>query len=441
MKNRQKLIDIIYNDVFCNLDEEFKTGIKNKLVTEDRYTNDEFVKLSNGLIDFKYIPDAELLWFAQFLNEYDKTKEEYNVEQYFTQKEIRDYRFYVKEGNNTDNEQLLTLNDAYSIGKNQYQCRATVEQIALLESRGLVRAEPALQRNSIQKKYGDVVLIKVYINIKRVKAIAKLIEDDTYSYNSIRICTLNDGTGSFEYDEKNRKIYIDAESDNINLDGNHRVKGATLAYFKNPDKKELFQNRYFNVLYSFFTPNEARRTIEQEWKTEPVKREVKKSMKDINANVILNEILLSNQIESIIKNGVVKSDFEYKSGMGFILYNSLSFFIENIYNTKRYKTDREKNRLIKWLIEFYNEIIYNQIDDYIAFNDIKYKKWSVLPGAWVVYTLLSRDLQSNENWKNKLKEILSSINWDISNNPGKYQNDDLFTSVNLFYEDKIKEKI
>jgi len=216
------------------------------------------------------------------------------------------------------------------------------------------------------------------------------------------------------------------------------VKGATLAYFRNPDKKELFQNRYFNVLYSFFTPNEARRTIEQEWKTEPVKREVKKSMKDVNANAILNEILMSAQIESIIKNGVVKSDFEYKSGMGFILFNLLSFFIENIYNTKKYKTDREKNNLKKWLIEFYNEVVYNQIDDYIDYNNIKYKKWSVLPEAWIIYTLLSRDLQDSENWKNKLKEILRSINWDISNNPGKYQGDDLFKAVNLFYEDKIR---
>ena len=438
MKNRQKLIDIIYNDVFCNLDKEFINSIKKKLITEDRYTNEEFVKLSNGLIDFKYIPDAELFWFIQFLNEYDKTREEYNLKQYFTEKEIRDYKFYVKVGGNIDNESLLTLKDAYPIGKNQYQCRASVEQIALLESRGLVRAEPALQRNSIQKKYGDVVLTRVYINIKRVKAISKLIEDDIYSYNSVRICTLNDGTGSFEYDEENRKIYIAADSDNINLDGNHRVKGATLAYFRNPDKKELFQNRYFNVLYSFFTPNEARRTIEQEWKTEPVKREVKKSMKDVNANAILNEILMSAQIESIIKNGVVKSDFEYKSGMGFILFNLLSFFIENIYNTKKYKTDREKNNLKKWLIEFYNEVVYNQIDDYIDYNNIKYKKWSVLPEAWIIYTLLSRDLQDSENWKNKLKEILRSINWDISNNPGKYQGDDLFKVVNLFYEDKIR---
>jgi len=156
MKNRQKLIDIIYNDVFCNLDKEFINSIKKKLITEDRYTNEEFVKLSNGLIDFKYIPDAELFWFIQFLNEYDKTREEYNLKQYFTEKEIRDYKFYVKVGGNIDNESLLTLKDAYPIGKNQYQCRASVEQIALLESRGLVRAEPALQRNSIQKKYGDI---------------------------------------------------------------------------------------------------------------------------------------------------------------------------------------------------------------------------------------------------------------------------------------------
>lgn len=415
-KSRKELIELIRTDIIGSSNDKFKDFICNELTKENRYSLKEYRKIEQNIIELEQLRPEELLWFIQALEKFDNEK--YNAKDYFTIMEIKQYKFYDRDRIYT--EDLLVFKDALEIAPNQYQCRMSVEQLAYLNDSGMIRTEPSLQRESKDKRYGNTVLKKVYINRRRVREISNLIAQDRYFYNGIRICEINDGVGQYEYDEVDRTITISKDGDCIVLDGNHRTKAASKAYFDFSEKRELFQQRYFTVWFTFSTPSEAKSIIEQEWNTQPVNASVRRAMKQTTENLIIDDIIRSENAEEIYSKKIVKTETEINAGSGFIRYGFFARAITRSYNLKEVKTKQQRNKITNWLIEFFNELTSLLLDDFINYNLIKKTKWSVNPNAIYGYVLLSERLQNCDDWQDILKKIIYTIDWNNDNMPMKY---------------------
>lgn len=411
-KNKSDLVDFIYSEfiqVNPNVKKNFINSIVAELITDDKFSRNEYATICRSKKNLSILPIEELFWFLQAIENADNKVGK--LSDYFTDSEIRDYKNYVKE--KYDIESLYDLQNASRLSENQWTCKISVEQIALMRKHNIIRADYNFQRQSkaIINKEGDEILRKIYSNQKRVNEIESLLVDNKYFFNTIRINLMDDGTCKPNYKEKDNLLNIPENGDCIIPDGNHRCKACEQAYFNHPELKEQFANQYFQIVFTFLPPKEVKRMISQEWNVEKVNRKHIDSMKDNMSNDIVDYIKRSDEIEHIFVENIVTTGLERTTGKGFVVYSHFSDAIQRNYNANAFALKKDAYKLGDWLISFFNEVSSIFVDDFSNVKDSMKRSW--VTNLYTIYgfVYLSKTLQNNEDWEEILKNVVNEISW------------------------------
>ncbi|WP_206459373.1 DNA sulfur modification protein DndB [Anaerovorax sp. IOR16] len=408
--SKKDLIDIIKDKLIEAINSEFFDNIKNLLIQNDKFGREDFFKIVMYPETLYHIPLAELYWFAEAIEKVNPKI--IKVTDYFTEHELKEFKTYVRD--KIDVAKFLVLKNAFKLDENQWSCIASIEQIAMLRKHNIIRIDPNLQRQS--KIVGEVdetgeILRKIKINHERVAEIEEAIVDGTYNYNTIRINLMDDGKFAPNVN-KEGKIIIPIGADCIIPDGNHRTLAAEHAYFNHPELKSVFRNKYFQVVFTFYTAKRVKECISQEWNVEPVKKDHIESMKMTFANEVVNEIQRNENAERIYADKIVTTFWDN----GFISYSILSKAIDKFYDANSFKLKKQAIDLAEWLIEYFNYLAEFFVDDFSDFRKARrYGRVSVNKNIWYGFVYLSMILRNNPNWKDATRNIIENMDWSRNN--------------------------
>jgi hypothetical protein len=414
MKNensREELISLIKKKLFNSSNEEFKSKVQDFMTQEGRFTIADYKKLVMKSVELDSLKDFELYWFAYAMeligNQVEQKVYVCKVSDYFTPVEIKNSKFFSRDDIKIDD--LYVLHNVVQLSSNQYSCIMSVQQLAESKRKGIIRVTPELQRESksIKNSEGTEILKQIEINKKKVREIEEKIANDRYHYNMIRLNLINDGLSSYTYDEENKCIYLPKDGDIIIPDGNHRSLGAEYAYSNYPELRDLFANRYFEIAFTFYDIDTVKDMISQEWKATPPNTRHKETMERNYANRIVEWIKIDPNAEDVYKRNITTTGIE----RGFIVQITLANAIQKYYNVNSFSLNSQAQKVKDWLVEFYNYLSEVMIDDFKDYELARKTKWSTEAVTWVGYTYLSKQLENDLNWRNKLESLLKSINW------------------------------
>lgn len=79
--------------------------------------------------------------------------------------------------------------------------------------------------------------------------------------------------------QSERKIVLPQGGDYIIPDGNYRCDACEKAYFDYPRLREQFQHQFFQIAFTFYTAEQVKQLLSQEWNTEKVSPQSIEAMK------------------------------------------------------------------------------------------------------------------------------------------------------------------
>lgn len=379
--------------------------IREELCVVGKFTVLDFNNILVEELPLENLEDAELYWIVEVASKYiDAIKAPDN---YFEEAEIERFKYHIRH----DDSKVsfpLEFDDAVKLAENQYAFPYSIGDIAKLKYNGLLEIVPDLQREGKKDKYGD---IKVYTNPRRVKELTELYENREFSYNGIRFNLMDDGEAEFEYDSENKKIIIN-KGTIIIPDGNHRALATELV---NPSKSCVDDK--FMIFFTFFSTPKVKQTIAQEWNVQPVNKAHKEFMKTSNANKVVDAIKRNPNSDPLYTKRIVTTGREVQNGDGFIIYDILSKSVDRHYNCSLIETQDEILEIAEWLSIYLNRLTTVLLNDFKNFQIVKKNRWSINPYAFSGYILLSKYLKGRENWRDELKQIINSIDFDILKSP------------------------
>lgn len=403
--NKEKLYNIIETKILQTANFSAIDNIQREIVGVGKFSVVEFNNIKSGQIKLKDLEDAELYWILESAHNYINAIKA--PEYYFEDAEIERYKFYERE-DDAKIEYPLIFSNVTKLTKNQYAFPCSVGEIARLKYNNILVIRPELQREGRKDKYGYV---KINTNPKRVRELCKLYEEKEYAFNGIRFNLMDDGESEFEYDEDERKIIIN-KGTIIIPDGNHRALATELV---DPQKSCIEDN--FIIFFTFFNVSKVKQTISQEWNVQPVNKRKISAMKDSRSNKIVESLKRNPTTDTIYSNKIVDTGREIQCDDGFILYDVLSGAIDKYYSAEELETQDEIAEVAEWLSIFLNRLTALLLDDFKNYKTIKRTKWSVDPYAFVGYIMLSKHLYKQEGWRDKLKIIIESIDFNNDNSP------------------------
>jgi len=272
-------------------------------------------------------------------------------------------------------------------------------------ARNLVTYNRETQRQTKQTKFRDQLVEIIDINNESVQSIKENILNGTQETNHITLNLLQDGTDEFVYDAKNHTLTINSGELDI-LDGMHRSMGMLSAINDNSDVEYIT-----GVYIRNYDTDKAIQYIKQENEHNEISKVYIQS-KD------------TTQLETIIVKKVNESpssDLRGKIGVhntDIINGDSLTTF-ETLINSLKYeyelneKTNSKRDAIVlsEWIVEFLNEVAHIFTD----FKTTKNESFMNHKYSFIGYITLSKELKDNTDWRTRLNEILSKIDFSLEN--------------------------
>lgn len=411
-----------------HISNETLNNLRIRCVDDKKFTYAEIVGITAGNIPIESLSEQQLFWLLEYSGEYIKGLGK--AEDYFTNFEIQSYKYYKSEELQKKiypitfhNVTPMTL----ELGSDcrQFSFYLTVEDIMKYKEDLIFQVKPELQRDGRRNRYDH---LKTKVNPKRIREIAKLIENGEFFYNSISLNLMDDDEARWFY---NGNDIVIEKGTLIILDGNHRALACEIVERNNVHKHDLF-----NILLTILSPEYAKRKISQEWNTETVNKTQQRYMQPTAANSIVDAIKRNADLDDIIKENIVTTGYQVNYGEGFIIYSILSDAIEKYYNTKDIISKYEQQKIVRWLVEFFNVIAHIFHKDFSNFNKIKKNKWNVSPYAFVGFVFLSHYLMNNQDWEKELLFILDKIDFTATDEFNKIKREKAYIAYveNTFSE-------
>lgn len=400
---RKQLVEIITKMAFKTQSKTIYNNIKDFVINSKVMDNMTFLSYKVYPNRLEFASDVELFkLFSAILKFRKAARDLYSLKDFFTDSEIEIYKNYS--GEEFDVKKLYVLNDAYFLGENQYTCRASLEQLALMRKYNIIRIDPSLQRESKERtnRSSDDLIREIYINWNRVEEIEEKIVSQKFSFNSVRINMMNDGELKPVFDEDNHKIIIPENADLVQLDGNHRTIAIERAYSLHPELVDYFRNSFFQVAFTFYNYSKARDCIYQEWNVQPVSKKHRMAFDNSMSNVIIDEIKRSNSAEELYADAICNSSFEAKGFKNkFIFYSDLKITLDDFCNAKSIKLKSDAIDYANWYVKYLNyvtSLIYDKL------YDSKY--WYNNTYTWCGFLYMGYYFKDDNDWMNKTKNII-----------------------------------
>ena len=438
--SREEALLLIKTKLLNGYRKDITESVKNKITIPGRFTKEEFYEFKVNPDKLDTLNTFELCWFVSALEEVNPIN--YRTKAYFTDSEIIQSKIYTRK--KSEFEDYLTLEYCGQMAPGQYLCQATVQQLGILKSSGYLHVIPEAQRESNIIMIGNEPIRTIHVNYNRVREIAAALADQKYFYNDIRLNLIKDDECGFVLDAENKKLVLPKDGIVIIPDGNHRCIACESAIDQYKELASSFYNNKFPILFTNYPVTIVRNVIAQEWNREPVKKTHIDAMELTNANRIIEKIIEKSDIDAdkSYASQIVTSRSEIAYGHGIILKSLLADSIIDNYKTEsgEYNSLVNRNKLINWLIDFYNQVVYYLKEDYDNFKSVRSKKWSVSPEAWVGFTYLSKVLYERNDWKEILKNVLEGIDFSKEKFPVKTKkNKGIIKDMNNYFEGMVKD--
>jgi len=326
-----------------------------------------------------------------------------DYQNYFTKMEIDQWENY-KEIEDTEDIFPINFKNVIEITPGYWQTTITAQELDRLNKANIIIYNPNSQRGYrvTKKKIG------IDLNPKKVEEIATRMLNGEQFPDDIKFNVLKTGEERIFYNPKTRILTIQ-EGSIINIfDGMHRKSANALTIDKNPDIQFVWPLKVTN-----FSEIKTHDFMTQINKQSPIDVSVL-STKDYskNENLVLDKIMDSKgDLASVAKD---KSEF-IKSDRGLTTKSILAEAIKDNYKDQL-ESAMNRDTIASWIVEFTNYLMGVFSEEFIV-NPYETKKVSYINNLnmFYGYIALSAALKDNKDWKDILKQKISSIDFSVEN--------------------------
>ena len=395
VKNRDKLIEILQNIISRGDNGIYDVLLKNVIQT-GKMTSQEVSSILSLQKDLNNLDTRVLIWFYQALSEY---KQMPDIDNFFFENEINEASlFIVRHRNDTFPLRFKILNKLSA--KDEYLLCLSIKEIIAL-NHGIIQLIPDMQRESVVIKFNNKLLSHIKFSDERAREIGRCVSNGTYWSNMIRWHLMLDGSEDYIIDDN----YITINHGLIaNIDRQYRNAGFEYSLAENADIEMMVP-----VVFTIGTIRDAQAIINQEEKREPIATTHVKTFANTTSNQIVKAIKSNADIRETYK--FITTIEQYESNYGFVLESLLADAIDEFYhvNADKSLTLKQKRHLENWLIDFLIDLDDCLHSQFLNFSTVK--QWCVHPYAFYGYIYLSSILQDDSTYENKLRSIISKIDF------------------------------
>lgn len=380
--------------------------LQQSLVDTGKITNREMQSLVACTTPLEKINKEIIIWI------YEALYKAFNLPEpikYFSKKEIQSADlFHIKRYQSQYPLKFVIL-DRLAYG-HQYLITQSIQEIQTLKESGIIIWDKNIQRESIITKIGDEMVAHIRYDDKRAREIGDKIARNEYYSNSLRWHLIVNGKEDYYIDDSVEPNILIINSGTIaEIDGQHRDKGSEYALLKNPNVYMKFP-----ILFTIGTTTQGQSIIYQEEKRAPINRRHVQTYSNTASNRIVNLIIGSEKLDNVYK--VVDTLQAVNNNGGFVLKSILSDAINKYYKLQSRSISRiQEQKISDWIIKFLNELADIYFEDFVNYITVSKTKWNVSPFSFYGYIYLSSVLQNQEDWEQKLREMLNQI--DFNNKP------------------------
>ena len=324
-------------------------------------------------------------------------KEIINPKNYFTENQINEYdKFKIKK---EDVERYpIIFNKVLKYNDKHYHTQLTAQEVTDLFARMVLKYNPNTQR-PLKNNNIDT-------DLNSVKQIGERILEGKQKTNTITFNILEGSGEVFYYDEDKMQLII--KSGEIDMpDGYHRSMGMKYAVDKNPDVEFVI-----GVSVMHFDEDNINDYIIQE----NTRNEIdERYLKSINPENLNNKVVekLNDKSKCDLGNMITTDKNRIKQGKALVFTDTMSETIDYHFNIK---THSEKDKVAKWMVEFFNFLVGSYKEEFLT-NIKETKKISNINhnNMFVGYIALAKKLYKDPNWQEKLINTISKIDFSNSN--------------------------
>lgn len=357
------------------------------------------------------------------------------VEKYFTRTEIDNIKNTIIEKEERD-EDVFIFEDVTKVDDKQYIVgKITAKKLIEMVYDNFIKYDFKMQRESEKVTRNGITYETVKIFKRSVKEIAQNMKAGKYRPTAISINILDRSDDEsapeeslethFGYDEENRRFILSKKDRNSLIDGMHRLYAMMDCYNEDENFEQLMQLNIF-----FMTQTEARDYIYQEGKKNAISRE---QLNKFNSSNVYNLITLEiekegNKTTNLLQGllGDDKKDIEILNK-----FTTFTKFAEALKDnfTIDHNSLREQRLIKRYIIKFFNELLSIYNDDVRNIGESVTKSNKLHCNMIYLYMKIAKKLYGQDEWEDKLFDILNSINNNIY---GENINRDLENVSNVY---------
>lgn len=319
---------------------------------------------------------------------------------YLTDIELKKVKEY-KVGNNQDLLQYpIVFDDVRQITPDIWTVAIPVQLIAKLGRSNMLNYEFETQREAKTIKTDDGIILTPTVNSQSIVEIKNEIIEGTLIPTILTFNIPLKESENFKYDKNLNKWILLSGKLNI-IDGYHRYLGIGAAL----REKDIELN--FEIRLTNFDTDKAKKFIVQEDKRNPISKEYIKSIDDTDLSTQLINRLNQNS-KSELKGKITTDNSTTTSGLSLVSFDIMYQTIKKLW---KLVTIDDSDALFEYLRMFFNKLVglypeelKTQIQMYKKVNHINDER------MFVVYLLLAKRLENNENWRTELEGIMKILN-------------------------------
>jgi hypothetical protein len=421
-RNLEKRLYVVIEDNALNT--KFKDKVKKQL-EKHNITQGEVAAYFMKQIPLEVLDENVLCLLTMIF--YQETQERIlEPNRYFSDYEIA----IAKDWQKPDEPKIdgdLKIPNVLRVADDQYITIINVQDVAKLFKNGRVFYNPNTQRGMIASKVGKEIISRIDINMSNVNEMAEKMASGDYIPNTLTFNVLKNGKDLLYYDERHMQVIIGEESEVDIVDGFHRSYAILKALILNPSLSFNMELRIGN-----WDVSRAKQFISQEDLRNPLKKldKIALDMSDFKNQIVQQ---LNEQPQNELKSNIA-------TDMSLIRYNRAyvtnAIMSEAISDNFEIKSQRDANKITRFLKDFFNELIGIYIDDFSDLEKAKERTALVHPNMFYGYVALASELMNYKNdWQDRLENILDEIDFSLTN-PEWTQ---LKITENVLYKNEIEK--
>lgn len=317
--------------------------------------------------------------------------------------ELDKVKNYKKETKDTNLEYPVVFEDVRQIMHDIWTVVVPAKFIAELGYSNILNYEFETQREAKVIETEEGIILTPTVNPDSVIEIEQKLLTDDFIPNVLTFNLPYENRCNFKWDANLKKWILLSGKLNI-IDGYHRYLGITSAV----RKKDL--DYYFEIRLTNFSDDKAKRFIVQEDKQNPISKEYIKSIDESDLiTQIINQLNENNR--SDLKGKITTDRSSIKKGYALVTFEILYKTISQLWNPK---STGEVDDIFDYIRTFFNRLIYLYSEEFqTKVNNNTYGLSN--ERMFVVYLILAKRLQNNDNWKEDLSNIMQNIDMEDKN--------------------------